>query len=112
MTKTKKTTATKKAAPKKLAPKVKKDATAAKERAPKRLSQIDAALKVLAESGEPMTTGAMVEAMSERGYWSSPNGRTPAATLYAAIIREIAKRGKDSRFKKAERGLFAATGKG
>ena len=38
---------------------------------------------------------------------ASPNGQTPAATLYSAILREINTKGKESRFKKADRGLFA-----
>jgi hypothetical protein len=54
-----------------------------------------------------MTTKAMIEAMAAKGYWSSPNGQTPAATLYSAILREINTKGKDARFKKADRGLFA-----
>jgi len=41
-----------------------------------------------------------------KGYSSSPNGQTPAATLYSAILREINTKGKESRFKKANRGLF------
>jgi hypothetical protein len=71
------------------------------------MSALDAAGKVLEEAGEPMTTGAMIEAMSKAGYWSSPNGATPAATLYSAITREINVKGKDSRFTKTERGKFA-----
>jgi hypothetical protein len=72
-----------------------------------KLSCIDAAAKVLGESKEPMTTKAMIEAMAAKSYWSSPNGQTPAATLYSAILREISKKGKESRFKKEDRGLFA-----
>jgi hypothetical protein len=71
-----------------------------------KLSCIDAAAKVLAEAKEPMTTKAMIEAMASKGLWSSPNGQTPAATLYSAILREINTKGKDARFKKADRGLF------
>ena len=41
--------------------------------------------------------------MAAKGYWSSPNGQTPAATLYSAILREINVKGKESRFKKTER---------
>jgi hypothetical protein len=69
------------------------------------MSQLDAAAKVLAETGEAMTTKAMVEAMAAKGYWSSPGGQTPHATLYSAILREIQK-GGEARFKKADRGLF------
>ena len=82
----------------------------AKPRQPKnagKLSQLDAAVKVLTESGEPMTTKAMIEAMAAQGYWTSPGGATPWATLYSALIREIANKGDESRFTKVERGQFA-----
>ena len=36
----------------------------------------------------------------------SPGGKTPAATLYSAILREIQTKGKEARFKKSDRGLF------
>jgi HB1, ASXL, restriction endonuclease HTH domain len=74
-----------------------------------RLSALDAAAKVLGETGQPMTSGELIEAMAKKGYWSSPNGQTPAATLYAAMIREIGKKGKESRFAKSERGKFERT---
>src|SRR5258708_10896424 len=75
-----------------------------------KLSCIDAAAKVLADAKEPMTTKAMIEQMAAKKYWSSPNGQTPAATLYSAILREIKTKGKEARFKKADRGLFAING--
>jgi len=87
---------------------------ARKPKAPKaadgKLSCIDAAAKVLAAAKEPMTTKAMIEQMAAKGLWSSPNGQTPAATLYSAILREINTKGKESRFKKADRGLFTTNG--
>jgi hypothetical protein len=52
----------------------------------------------------------MVEAMTARGLWTSPGGKTPHATLYASILREINAKGKDARFKKVDRGQFVATG--
>ena len=55
-----------------------------------------------------MTTKEMIEAMVSKGLWSSPNGQTPAATLYSAILREINTMGKESRFKKTDKGKFAA----
>jgi hypothetical protein len=76
---------------------------------PKKMSALDAAAKVLGEKGTSMTTGELVEAMSKKGYWSSPNGLTPAATLYAAILREINAKGKESRFAKTEPGQFVLT---
>ena len=75
---------------------------------PRKVSAIDAAARVLGETGQPMTCGAMIEAMAAKGYWKSPGGQTPAATLYSAILREIGKKGKESRFKKTERAKFAA----
>ena len=71
-----------------------------------KLSCIDAAAQILAEKKEPMTTKEMIEAMAAKGLWSSPNGQTPAATLYSAILREINTKGKESRFVKADRGKF------
>lgn len=75
-----------------------------------KLSCINAAAKVLGEKKEPMTTKEMIEAMAAKGLWSSPNGQTPAATLYSAILREIKTKGKEARFKKAEKGKFEIKG--
>ena len=79
-----------------------------KEPKAKRVSAIDAAAQVLAASKEPMNCMALVEAMATQGLWESPGGKTPSATLYSAIIREIATKGKESRFAKKDRGMFAA----
>jgi hypothetical protein len=84
---------------------------AVKEKKPKRVSALDAAAQVLAASEVPMRAKEMIAAMEAKGLWTSPGGKTPEATLYAAIIREIAAKGTASRFKKHERGVFAA-GKG
>jgi len=75
-----------------------------------KMSCIDAAAKVLVEKGEPMTCKEMIEAMATKGYWTTPCGKTPQATLYSSIAREIRDKGKDARFKKADRGKFASTG--
>jgi hypothetical protein len=80
----------------------------AKEAKPKKMSCLDAAAKVLADAGAAMTTGEMIDAMGKANLWSSPNGRTPAATLYSAVLREINTKGTQSRFTKTERGKFAA----
>ncbi len=73
----------------------------------KKLSAINAAAKVLAETKEPLNAQQMIEQMAAKGYWRSPGGKTPSATLYASILREIKHRGKESRFQKVDRGLFA-----
>ena len=77
---------------------------------PKKLSALAAAAKVLSASKEPMNAKQMIEAMAAKGLWSSPGGKTPWATLYSAIARSINKDGKESCFKKAERGKFALNG--
>ena len=74
-----------------------------------KLSALDAAAKVLGEKGEPMNCQEMIKEMADKGYWKSPGGLTPHATLYSAIIREIKVKGKEARFKKAERGKFSLT---
>jgi hypothetical protein len=73
-----------------------------------KLSAIDAAVKVLTETGEPLSTKEMIELMATKGYWKSPGGKTPHATLYSAILREINQKGRDARFTKTERGKFSA----
>lgn len=70
------------------------------------LSQLDAAVKVLEEATEAMTTKAMVEAMAAKGLWTSPGGKTPHATLYSAILRELQSKGETGRFIKTDRGHF------
>jgi hypothetical protein len=81
---------------------------AAKPAKEKKLSCIDAAAQILAASKTPMNTNEMIEAIGAQGLWSSPSGKTPSATLYSSIIREIATKGKDARFTKTKRGKFAA----
>ncbi len=75
--------------------KVTKKAKPASEKADKKLSQIEAAIKVFEEARQPMNCKVMVEAMQAKGYWTSPAGKTPHQTLNASILREIAKKGKD-----------------
>jgi hypothetical protein len=48
----------------------------------------------------------MIEQMSAKGLWTSSGGKTPHATLYSAILREIGTKGKDARFVKTDRGQF------
>ena len=74
----------------------------------KKLSLLDAAAQVLKAKGEPMTCGAMVEAVMAKKLWTT-SAPTPAATLYSAILRETKTKGKDARFKKTDRGQFAHT---
>ena len=79
---------------------------AKKEPKAKKPSALDAAAKVLGQNGEPMNCQEMIKAMADKGYWTSPGGQTPHATLYSAMLREINVKGKDARFVKTERGKF------
>ena len=79
------------------------------ERKPQRASALDAAARVLAEEGRAMTCQELIQVMAEKGYWTSPGGKTPAATLYSAILRELQTKPGTSRFVKTERGKFART---
>ena len=90
------------------APAKDKAVKAAKPPKDKKVSALDAAAQVLAKASEPMNCVQLIEAMSKAGLWSSPTGATPHGTLYAAITREIKEKGKEARFKKTERGHFAA----
>jgi hypothetical protein len=54
-----------------------------------------------------MSCNEMIETMAAKGYWSSPGGKTPASTLYSAILKEVTTKGKESRFRKTDRGQFA-----
>jgi len=73
---------------------------------PKKMSTLDAAAKVLGETAGPMGTKEIIDAMSAKGYWTSPGGQTPHATLYTAILREINTKGAEARFAKTDRGRF------
>jgi hypothetical protein len=89
--------------------KPKKTRTKPAEAKAKKLSALDAAAQVLAETGQPMSCKEMIEAMAAKGYWSSPGGKTPASTLYSALLKEITTKEKESRFQKTDRGRFART---
>ena len=86
-----------------------KAAKTPKEKKARKPSGLDLAAQVLAESKEPLNAKTIAERAIAAG-WKT-NGKTPHATLYAAMIREISKKGKDARFRKADRGLFASSGK-
>ena len=82
-----------------------RDKTPTETPAPK-VSALTAAAQVLREAGEPLRVRVVFERMVERHLWQSA-GRTPAATIAAGMLREIAVKGAASRFAKAGKGLFA-----
>ena len=75
----------------------------------KPLSGLDAAAIVLREASGPLNAQDIVGQMLARGLWKT-EGKTPAATIYAAMIREIRTKGSASRFFKADRGRFTDAG--
>jgi hypothetical protein len=84
-----------------------KGAPQAKE---KRVGLVDAAILVLHEAGnKPMNVKEIVDVVLAKKLWST-TGKTPGATLYSCILREIQKKGTEARFVKAERGKFALAG--
>lgn len=72
-----------------------------------RTGGLTAAHQVLSAAKEPMNVRDITKAAMDKGLWK-PGGKTPSATLAAAIGREIKDKGKQSRFKKTDRGLFIA----
>jgi hypothetical protein len=82
----------------------------AESAAVKKLSALDAAALVLRESGQPMSCPELIAQMAAKGYWTSPQGKTPASTLYAAMTREAKLKGVASRFQKTGPGRFAYRG--
>jgi hypothetical protein len=73
----------------------------------RQLSALDAAAAVLRQAREPLNCVQIVERMLAQSLWRT-TGKTPAATLSAAIQREIRAKGESSRFCKVRRGLFIA----
>ena len=86
--------------------------TATKAKTPKaprkkgRMSGLDAAAKVIKEAKQPLHCREVVDRMIAKGLWTT-SGKTPAATIYAAMLREIQRKGDASRFVRTERGVFA-----
>ena len=73
----------------------------------KKLSALAAAARVLGETKQPMSCPELIASMAAHGYWTSPNGKTPAATLAAALQREIVIKKDQARFQKTGPGRFA-----
>ena len=83
-------------------------ATCLREDTHRQMSLLDAAVAVLSQgSGDPMGCKDLVAEAVNQNLWAPRTGKTPASTLYAAILREIAAKGDKSRFVKTERGRFA-----
>lgn len=75
----------------------------------KKASGLDIAAQILKASDQPMRCRDIVQRMIDDGLWKT-NGKTPHATIYAAMLREIQTKGEQARFKKTGRGLFTING--
>ncbi|HNO80366.1 MAG TPA: HTH domain-containing protein [Phycisphaerae bacterium] len=76
-------------------------------KATKPTSLLDAAAHLLAQgSRNPMRCKDLVELAAAKELWTPGEGKTPANTLYASILREIKTKGAAARFIKVERGQF------
>jgi HB1, ASXL, restriction endonuclease HTH domain len=93
--------------PKAVAAQTNPSAATSAEPKPKKVSALEAAAQLLAQTGQALTCAQMIQALATSGTWTSPQGKTPEATLYAAIIREIQSKGAHARFRKTDRGTFA-----
>lgn len=69
------------------------------------MSSLAAALLVLRTAGQPLSSNAIAHEALAMGWWRS-RGRTPGATLSAAIQRDLRKKGTSSLFRRAERGRY------
>src|SRR5262249_12671033 len=69
-------------------------------------SALAAGAGALAEPGQAMAGPELIAAMASKGYWTSPGGKTPSATLYAALTREIQTKKDQARFRKSAPGKF------
>ena len=93
------------------APKAEKPAKAPKQKpvAARKPSLLDHAVEILKKAKEPMTCKEITEQVMKSTDWTT-NGKTPHATLYSAVIREIAEKKAESRFVKKDRGMFSFNG--
>jgi len=88
-----------------------KKAKAAKPKGERKPGILTLAADVLKDAKTPMDCKTIVEKVLAKGTWQT-KGKTPHSTLYAAVIREIATKGKEARFHKTDRGMFELSAAG
>lgn len=67
----------------------------------KKLSLLNAAVKVLEESDTPLNTKEIITKAAESGLWTPNGAKTPEQSLYSALFREI-KEKETPRIRKSE----------
>lgn len=70
------------------------------------MSALSAAAEVLKGAKDPMNAVDIVVAIQKAGLAPGLKGKTPHATIYAGMITEISKKGKEARFERVDKGLF------
>jgi hypothetical protein len=65
------------------------------------MSGLDAAYKILLETGQAMNAKTITKIALEQGIWN-PQGSTPDLTLSAALQNDVKKKGSQSRFARAD----------
>ncbi len=75
----------------------------------KKLSLMDAAVKVLKMTGEPMNTREMVQVAILKGLWIPTSCKTPEQTLYGSIFREMSTKENPRIIKSEQKGKFKFT---
>jgi len=70
------------------------------------MNAIDAAEKVLAEAGTPLSYREITTRVLEADLWQT-KGKTPEATIHAQLAVDIANQGAASRFQRTAAGVFA-----
>ena len=71
------------------------------------MSTLSAAHRVLLEAGHPMKVQEIMETALAKGY-CKVGGKTPFCTFNGGMRSEITRKGDESRFKRVDKGLFAA----
>lgn len=79
-------------------------AKAERQPAGPRPSLINAAVLVLSGAKKPMKVGDIIATAQDRKLWTPGEGKTPDATLYAAMLTD-----KHERFNRPEKGLWELT---
>jgi restriction system protein len=73
---------------------------------PMSMDSLDAAEKILMDTGKPLHYAVITDLMLENGLWET-EGKTPDQTVNARLAVDIKKHGEDSRFMRTEPGIFA-----
>ncbi len=71
-------------------------------KAEKKKSLLTAAAELLQQTGEAFSTNELIAKIQEAGLWEPKEGKTPANTLYAAILREMNTK-ENSRFARGDK---------